>query len=107
RYDVKAGAAGGSPAMWPGTNKTGLVYAAFEDNVAAPERLNVFTGPWALFHMADATRQAPAGQGASDDLVSMLKFSTKYHQAQVTLEAANAASNPFAASDWRQFTCER
>jgi type VI secretion system protein ImpL len=108
RYDVKPGAAGGSPAAWPGANKAGLVYAAFEDNVAAPERLNVFNGPWALFRLVDATRQPPSGQGSSDtDLASVLRIESKYHQAQVTIEAANAASNPFAASDWRQFSCER
>ncbi|HXI27374.1 MAG TPA: type VI secretion IcmF C-terminal domain-containing protein, partial [Vicinamibacterales bacterium] len=108
RYDVKPGAAGGSPAVWPGMNKAGLVYAAFEDNVAAPERLNVFQGPWALFKLVDATRQPPSGQGAADlDLASTLRFTTKYHQAQVTIEAPNTASNPFAAADWRQFTCER
>jgi len=107
RNDVKPGAAGGSPATWPGADKAGLVYAAFEDNVAAPERLNAFRGPWALFHLIDATRVPPA-QGASEgDLASMIRFSTKYHQAQVTIEASNPASNPFTASDWRQFTCAR
>ncbi len=107
RYDVKPGAAGGSPAVWPGADKRGLVYAAFEDNVAAPERLNAFQGPWALFRLVDATRVPPV-QGASEgDLASVLRFGTKYHQAQVTIEAQNAASTPFTASDWRQFTCER
>ena len=106
RYDVKPGAAGGSPAAWPGADKRGLVYAAFEDNVAAPDRLNAFQGPWALFKLIDAMR-VPT-QGASEgDLASVLRFATKYHQAQVTIEAPNAASNPFAASDWRQFTCDR
>jgi type VI secretion system protein ImpL len=106
RYDVKPGAAGGSPAVWPGMDKRGFAYAAFEDNVAAPERVNPFQGPWALFRLVDTTRVPP--QEPSDrDLASVLRFATKYHQAQVTIEAPNAASNPFAASDWRQFTCDR
>jgi type VI secretion system protein ImpL len=105
RYDVKPGAAGGSPAVWPGMDKRGFVYAAFEDTVAAPERVNAVAGPWALFRMVDATRQAP--DQSDRDLVSSLRFATKYHQAQVTVEAPNTASNPFAASDWRQFTCDR
>jgi type VI secretion system protein ImpL len=108
RYDVKPGAAGGSPAVWPGMDKKGYVYAAFEDNVAAPDRINQTQGPWALFHVVDATRVAPSGQGPSEgDLSSVLLFKSKYHQAQVTIEAPNAASNPFAAADWRQFTCGR
>jgi type VI secretion system protein ImpL len=108
RYDVKPGAAGGSPAVWPGADKRGSVYAAFEDTIAAPERLNVFNGPWALLHLVDATRVPPSGALQSNtDLAAVLGFKTKYHQAQVTIEAPNAASNPFAASDWRQFTCER
>jgi type VI secretion system protein ImpL len=103
RYDVKPGAAGGSPAVWPGTDKRGYVYAAFEDNVAAPERVNMIAGPWALFRLVDATR----AQQSEGGLASVLNFSTKYHQAQVTIEAPNAASNPFAAADGRQFTCGR
>jgi len=105
RYDVKPGAAGGSPAVWPGMDKRGYVYAAFEDNVAAPDRINAASGPWALFRMVDATR-GPA-EPSDRDLVSTLRFGTKYHQAQVTIEAPNTASNPFAATDWRQFTCDR
>jgi type VI secretion system protein ImpL len=107
RNEVKPGAAGGSPVTWPGADKVGLVYAAFEDNVAQPERLNAFRGPWALFHLIDATRVPPAQGAAEGDLASVLHFSTKYHQAQVTIEASNPASNPFTASDWRQFTCAR
>jgi type VI secretion system protein ImpL len=107
RYDVKPGTAGGSPAVWPGQSKTGYVYAAFEDSVAAPERINQIQGPWALLKMVDVTRQPPVAGQSDADLASTLRFVTKYHQAQVTIEAPNAASNPFAASDWRQFTCER
>jgi type VI secretion system protein ImpL len=107
RYDVKPGAAGGSPAVWPGQGKTGYVYAAFEDRVAAPERINPFQGPWALLKLVDVTRQPPVPGQSDGDLASTLHFSTKYHQAQVTIEAPNTASNPFAASDWRQFTCDR
>jgi len=107
RYDVKPGAAGGSLAAWPGADKRGFVYAAFEDNVAAPERVNAISGPWALFRLVDATRGAPPPGQADAALSSVLSFSTKYHQAQVTIDAPNAANNPFAASDWRQFTCDR
>ncbi len=103
---MKPGAAGGSPAVWPGMDKRGIVWAAFEDNVAAPERLNLFQGPWALFRLVDTTRVPPQEQ-SDRDLASVLRFATKYHQAQVTIESPNAASNPFAASDWRQFTCDR
>jgi len=106
RYDVKPGAAGGNPAVWPGAGKTGYVYAAFEDTVAAPERINPSDGPWALFKLVDVTRQAPAAQSETDTATA-LRFTTKYHQAQVTIDAPSAANNPFAASDWRQFTCER
>jgi type VI secretion system protein ImpL len=104
RYDVKPGAAGGSPAVWPGPGKTGYVYAAFEDNVAAPERINPYQSSWALFRLVDYTRQAPAAR--ADETTTTLRFFTKYHTALVTVEAPNAVSNPFAASDWRQFTCE-
>jgi hypothetical protein len=40
------------------------------------------------------------------DLVSVLRIQTGHHQALVTIEAPNAASNPFAARDWRLFRCE-
>jgi type VI secretion system protein ImpL len=106
RYDVKPGAAGGSLAVWPGNDKRGFVYAAFEDNVAAPDRIHPIAGPWAMFRLIDVTRGAPPGQ-SEGGLATVLTFETKYHRAQVTVEPANAASNPFAASDWRQFTCDR
>ncbi len=105
RYDVKPGAAGGSTAVWPGNDKRGYVYAAFEDNVAAPERINGISGAWALFRLVDATRVADAQ--AEGSLSSVLMFKTNYHQAQVTIEAPNAAANPFAVAEWRQFTCGR
>ena len=72
--------------------------------MAAPERVSPFNGPWALFKLVDTAR---APEQSAGDLVSVLTFKTKYHQAQVTIEAPNAATNPFAASDWRQFTCAR
>src|SRR5262249_33597221 len=114
RFGVKPGTAGGSPAMWPGADKKGSVYAAFEDNVAAPQRIDGYGGAWALFKLVDYTRQAPTPGQSESDTAPVLRFTTKpvatasgYHQADVTIEASNTTTNPFAASDWRSFTCER
>jgi type VI secretion system protein ImpL len=104
RFDVKPGAESRSPVVWPGPEKRGIAYATFEDRVAAPEQAKGFDGPWAWFKLIDATR-LPSAQ-SDTDLVSVLRFQTKHHQAQVTIEASNATSNPFGARDWRQFTCE-
>jgi hypothetical protein len=49
----------------------------------------------------------PHVQGQPEtELTSVLRFQTKYHQAQVTIQAPNAVNNPFAAGEWRQFRCE-
>jgi len=105
KLDVKPGAESTWPVVWPGTQKQSFVYAAFEDRVAAPDRMG-FDGPWAWFHLIDWAK-APSAQAQSEaDLVSVLGIKTRYHQALVTIEASNALNNPFAAREWRQFRCE-
>ena len=91
--------------MWPGPEKRGFAIGTFEDRMAAPEQARGFDGPWAWFRLIDATI-ARAPTSPDTDLETVLRFQTKYHQAQVTIEASNAGSNPFAARDWRQFRCE-
>jgi type VI secretion system protein ImpL len=105
-FDVKPGAESGGPVVWPGPQKGGVANYTFEqDPVAAPERIG-YNGPWAWFRLIDLTK-APSGQAPLEaDLVSRLRFQTKYHHAQVTIEAANASSNAFAGQNWRQFKCD-
>jgi type VI secretion system protein ImpL len=106
RFETVPGAESRSPAVWPGRDRRGPAYATFEDRTAAPEQVKGFEGSWAWFRLIDATT-LPHAQGQPEmELFSVLRFQTKYHQAQITIEASSAASNPFAASDWRQFTCE-
>jgi type VI secretion system protein ImpL len=106
RFDTKPGAESRSPVVWPGPEKRGVAFATFEDRIAAPEQAGGFDGPWAFFRLIDATAMPSAQAQGERELSSLLRFQTKYHQAQVTIEASNAASNPFTARDWRQFKCE-
>jgi type VI secretion system protein ImpL len=95
-----------TPMEWPGSNKRSLAVAIFEDRTAAPEQARGFdSGPWALFKLIDDA-SAPSAPGQADNLESTLRFQTAFHKAQVVLQATNAASNPFASRDWRQFKCE-
>jgi type VI secretion system protein ImpL len=104
---IKPGGELRSPMVWPGPpDKRGIAYATFEDTVAQPEQAAGFDGPWAWFRLIDLAKMPPAQPGSGAGLVSELRFQTKFHQAQVTIEAANAASNPFGTRDWRQFRCE-
>jgi type VI secretion system protein ImpL len=107
RLEARPGVESRSPVVWPGPEKSGgVAFATFEDRTAAPEQAKGFQGPWAWFRFIDATTM-PHVQGQPDaDLDSVLRVQTKYHQAQVTVEGSNAANNPAAASDWRQFKCE-
>jgi type VI secretion system protein ImpL len=93
-----------TPVVWPGPEKKGVAFATFEDRIAAPEVARRFDSPWALFRLIDSAR-LPSAQPETD-LVSVLRFETKYHRAQVTITASNATSNPFGTRDWRQFSCE-
>jgi type VI secretion system protein ImpL len=103
--DVKPGAERRGPVVWPGTQKGSFAFAAFEDHVAAPEKVG-FDGPWALFRLIDAAKVPTEAAQPDADLVSVLRIQTGHHQALVTIEAPNATSNPFAARDWRLFRCE-
>ena len=106
RFETKPGADSRSPVVWPGPEKRGFAFATFEDRVAAPEQVKGFEGPWGLFKLVDVARLPPVQAQPDSDSTTVLRFQNKYHQAQVTIEEPNAASNPFAARDWRQFTCE-
>jgi type VI secretion system protein ImpL len=106
KLETRPGVESRSPVVWPGPEKGGFAFFTFEDRTAAPEQAKGFQGPWAWFRLIDATTM-PHVQGQPDaDLDSVLRVQTKYHQAQVTVEGSNAANNPAAASDWRQFKCE-
>jgi type VI secretion system protein ImpL len=94
------------PMSWPGPDKRTLAVAYFEDKTAAPEQAKGFEGPWALFQLMDAARTPFAPAQPDADLDSTMRFQTAFHKAQVTIEAANATSNPFGFRDWRQFNCE-
>ena len=107
RFDLKPGADSRGPVVWPGPEKRGTAFATFEDRIAAPEQALGFEGPWALFHLVDAARTSTAQAQPDTDLSSVLSVHTRFHRAQITIEASNATSNPFASRDWRQFTCER
>jgi type VI secretion system protein ImpL len=106
RFEARPGADSRTPAVWPGTEKVSEAYWAFEDRVAAPER-KAFGGSWALLRLVDSGRLAPAQGQGEGDLNTGLRFQTKFHQAEVTIEAPNAANNPFGERDWRTFACEQ
>jgi type VI secretion system protein ImpL len=103
-FDVKPGAESRGPVMWPGKEKRSFAFAAFEDRVAAPDRIGL-DGPWAWFRLIDAAKAQPEQAQPETDLISVLHIQTRYHRAVVTIEASNAINNPFAAHDWRQFKC--
>jgi type VI secretion system protein ImpL len=104
--EVKPGLESKTPMEWPGPGKRSLAVAVFQDQTAAPEQAKGFdSGPWALFKLIDDAR-VPSAPGQADDLETTLRFQTAFHKAQVVLQATNAASNPFASRDWRQFKCE-
>jgi type VI secretion system protein ImpL len=105
-FDVKPGAESRGPVVWPGQQKRGIAFATFEDRIAAPVQAIGFEGAWAWFRVIDAAKVPSAQAQPEADLVSMLRFDTRYHQALVAIEASNATSNPFAAREWRQFKCE-
>jgi type VI secretion system protein ImpL len=105
RFETRPGSESSSPANWPGPEKRGFAIAVFEDRMAAPEPSRRFDGPWAWFKLIDAAI-ARAPTSPETDLETVLRFQTKYHSAQVAIEASNAGSNPFAERDWRQFRCE-
>ena len=105
RFEARPAADSRTPAVWPGTDKVSEAYWAFEDRVAAPEK-KVFAGPWALLRLVDSGRLPPAPGQGEGELSTALRFSTRYHQAQVTIEAPNAVNNPFGDRDWRTFACE-
>jgi type VI protein secretion system component VasK len=90
---------------WPGAQQRSVAFAQFEDSVAAPERI-VLGGPWAWFRLIDAANAEAAQARSEADLVTTLSIRTSHHRALVTIAASNASSNPFAAREWRQFTCE-
>jgi type VI secretion system protein ImpL len=104
--DVKPGAENTGSVVWPGGQKRSFAFVTFEDRVAAPEQALGFEGPWAWLKLVDGAKDGSAQAQADSDLVSVLRFSTKYHRALVTIEASNASSNPFAGRDWRQFKCD-
>jgi type VI secretion system protein ImpL len=105
RLEVKPQAESRYTIVWPGPEKKGNAVAVFEDRVGAPEPANSIGGPWAWFRLIDATG-TPSPQAPSDDLLSTLRPHTNYHAAEMTIEAANAAKNPFASREWRQFRCD-
>ncbi|HTK29265.1 MAG TPA: type VI secretion system membrane subunit TssM [Vicinamibacterales bacterium] len=99
-FDAKPGVESRWPAVWPGP-KPGAAYAVFEDRIAAPEQVIAYGGPWAWFHVVDATLSSqPDGEG-----LPILSLQTRYHRALVTIEPSSGIGNPFAARDWRQFEC--
>jgi type VI secretion system protein ImpL len=104
-FEVTPGAVRAWPAEWPGQEKPGSAWFAFQDDVAQPDR-RIWAGPWGLFRMIDTTMvPSERGQGETDP-VSVLSLHTRYHGALVTITASDAARNPFGAGDWRQFRCE-
>ena len=107
KFEVKPGTQNDGSIAWPGSEKGGgTVIATFVDSVGGSDPAHVIEKPWALFHLVDETK-GKSGPGAPDaELRSFLSIHTTYHQVMLTLEAANATNNPFAARDWRQFTCE-
>jgi len=104
RFEARPGAASESPASWPATDKAGVVYAAFEDREATAEYIRTGTGPFALFRMIDDKQRSTPGES---DAQTLLRFETKYHQALATIVPSEGVRNPFSASDWRQFRCDR
>jgi type VI secretion system protein ImpL len=82
---------------WPG--KSGEAVATFESRFI-PEQAANFSGPWAWFKLVDRTART-----ADSQLRVVLDIATKYNKAEVLIEASGARSNPFAARNWRQFSC--
>jgi type VI protein secretion system component VasK len=86
-------------AVWPGPvpGPTGTAFEArfFDDR-------KYYAGPWAWFRLIDATVEGPA------DAQQRIRLNVRdtWHRVSVTVEMARASNNPFATSDWRQFSCE-
>jgi type VI secretion system protein ImpL len=104
-FEARPGSDSQAPAVWPGADRREQATYAFEDRVAAPEK-RTYTGPWAFLRLVDSVRLPPADAREVTDLSTVLQLSTKYHSAQVIIDAPNAASNPFGDREWRQFVCK-
>jgi type VI secretion system protein ImpL len=89
---------------WPGPQTSGVAYVTFEDRIAAPQRALEFNGPWAWFRLIDASVVAD-GERRPGDLQSVLHVRTPHHRAQLTVQANNVLTNPFAERAWRSFSC--
>jgi type VI secretion system protein ImpL len=104
-FEARPGSDSQAPAVWPGADRREQASYAFEARTTAPEK-RMFSGPWAFLRLVDSVRLPPADGREVSDLSTALRLSTKYHSAQVIIDAPNAGSNPFGDREWRQFACK-
>lgn len=85
--------------VWPGPSP-GMTEAAFDVRFFEPPIR--YGGEWSWFRMIDETGGGPDAQ----QQIRLTVRTPHNHQVRLAVEAARAASNPFASKAWRQFNCE-